>query len=129
MWFEQMCMSNVEHRFVIIFVITSLICNEDCPDLLQLLFQFVIAKLLQFLINPEAATGGVLWIIVFWEISQNSQEINYAKFPKFSELCKIFKNTFLTEHLWTTASVNLPRLVITSPVKIESVFSFTDLNW
>ena len=38
----------------------------------------------------------------FLEISQNSQE-NYG--TGFScEFCEITKNTFFTEHLWTTAS-------------------------
>ena len=36
------------------------------------------------------------------EISQNSQK-NKKVFS--CEFCEIFKNTFLTEHLWTTASV------------------------
>ena len=40
--------------------------------------------------DEEAATRGVLWKKVFFEISQNSQEIS--------------KNTFFTEHLWATAS-------------------------
>ena len=50
---------------------------------------------------------------VFLEISQNSHENTYARvsFKKetlaqvFSfEFCKTCKNTFFTEHLWTTVS-------------------------
>ena len=44
----------------------------------------------------EAATGSVLWKKVILKISQNSQE-NTLFF-------EIFKNTFFTEHPWTTAS-------------------------
>ena len=45
----------------------------------------------------EAATRGVLCKKVFLEISENSQE-------NTCEFCEISKNTFFTEHLWTTAS-------------------------
>ena len=78
------------------------------------------------LTQAEAATGGVLWKKVFLKISQNSQENPCARvsfliknFKKlfniklylketlaqvFScEFCEIFKNTFFTEHHWTTA--------------------------
>ena len=41
-------------------------------------------------VNSEAATRGVLCKKVF-----------------FCEFCEISKNTFFTEHLWTTASINL----------------------
>ena len=74
--------------------------------------------------GTEAATRIVLWKKVLLEISQNLQENTRARvsfliklqeacnFIKketlarvFScEFCKISKNTFLTEHLWTTAS-------------------------
>ena len=61
----------------------------------------------------EAATRGVLCKKVFLEISQNSQENNCARdsgtetlAQVFSgEFCKIYKNTFFTEHLWATASI------------------------
>ena len=71
----------------------------------------------------EAATRGVWCKKMFVEIWQNSQENTCARasfliklqaynFIKketltqvFScEFCKIFKNTYFTEHLWTTAS-------------------------
>ena len=62
----------------------------------------------------EAAARGVLWRKVFLEISQNSQEnacVRVSFFKKeilaqaFScEFYEISKNTFLTEHLGTTAS-------------------------
>ena len=73
----------------------------------------------------KAATRTVLYKKVFLEISQNSQEntsarasfliklqaldLNFIKketLPEvFScEFCEISKNTFFTEHLWTTAS-------------------------
>ena len=77
----------------------------------------------------EAATRGVLCKKVFLEISQISQEntcvrvsfliklqasgLHASNFVKnetlahvFScEFCEISKNTFYTEHLWTTASI------------------------
>ena len=77
---------------------------------------------------PESATGGVLWKKVLLEISQNSQEDTCARVSLFNkvaglrphacnfikketltqvfscEFCKISKNTFFTEHPWTTAS-------------------------
>ena len=68
----------------------------------------------------EAATRGVLCRKVFLEILQNSQENTYANslcckacnFIKKETLAQVFscefleisKNTFYTEHLWTTAS-------------------------
>ena len=72
----------------------------------------------------EAATRGVLCKKVFLEILHNSQENTYANslcFNKvarpatllkkrlltqvfFCEFWEISKNTFYTEHLWTTAS-------------------------
>ena len=69
----------------------------------------------------EASTGGVLLKKVFLEISQNSQENNCARLSFLielqawdcketlaemfsSEMCKISKNIFFTEHLRTTAS-------------------------
>ena len=71
--------------------------------------------------NPEseAATEGVLWKKVFLKISQNSQENTCAGARPatlltkklwlaqvFScEFCEVFKNTFFTEHLRTTASI------------------------
>ena len=76
----------------------------------------------------EAATKGVLCKKVFLEISQSSQEnirvrvsflvklpgLRPAVFIKKQALAKVFscefyetfKNTFFTEHLWTTASVS-----------------------
>ena len=57
----------------------------------------------------EAATEGVLQKKVFLKMSQNSQE-NFIKKETLAqvlscEFCEIFKNIFLTEHLWTTASL------------------------
>ena len=59
--------------------------------------------------NPEAATRGVLGKKVFLEISQISQACNFMKKETleqvfFCDFCEISKNTFFTEHLWTTAS-------------------------
>ena len=77
--------------------------------------------------NAETAIGGVLQEKVFLEISQNSQENscvrvsfliklqaspwNFIKKEALAqvfsyEFCEISKNTFFTEHLWATASVN-----------------------
>ena len=63
----------------------------------------------------EAATGGVLWKIMFLKILQNSQEntcVAWSFIKKetlanvFScEFCEISKNTFFTEQLRATASV------------------------
>ena len=62
--------------------------------------------------RPEASTGSVLSKKVSLEISQNSQDNNCARvsikkdtLPQmFScEFCEI-KNTFYTEHLWSTVS-------------------------
>ena len=71
----------------------------------------------------EAATRGVPLKKMFLEISQNSQENNCARVSSLIKLqacsfikketlaqvfsCKFFeisKNTFFTEHIWTTAS-------------------------
>ena len=72
----------------------------------------------------EAATRGFLCKKVFLEVSQNSQETICTRVSFFNkvaglrplfkketlvkefscEFWEIFKNTFLTEHLWTTAS-------------------------
>ena len=49
-----------------------------------------------------------LFYEVFLEISQNSQEAcNSIKKETLVQMfsCEISKNTFLTEHLWTTASI------------------------
>ena len=62
----------------------------------------------------KAATRGVLWEKVYIKISNDLQETICARTPfikketlaeLFScEFCKLSKNTFSTEHLWTTAS-------------------------
>ena len=73
----------------------------------------------------EEATRAVLWKKVFLEISENSQENTRARvsfliklqawglklYQKidsgtvvFLRILEISKNTFFTEHLWTTAS-------------------------
>ena len=52
---------------------------------------------------PEAATVGVLREKIFFKISQNSQKTPVAR-GNTCEFCKIFKNTFFTEQLRTTAS-------------------------
>ena len=68
------------------------------------------------LLKPKAATKGVLQKKVFLNISLNSQENTCARVYNFiikealaqvfsSDLCEISKNTFFTEHPWTTASV------------------------
>ena len=46
---------------------------------------------------------------MFLNISQNSQENNFIKKETLTqvfccEFCEVSKNTFFTEHLWTTAS-------------------------
>ena len=64
-------------------------------------------------LTEVATTKCVLCKKVLLEISQNSQENTFAwVFIKketlaraFScEFCKFYKDTFFTEHLWTTAS-------------------------
>ena len=66
--------------------------------------------------KTKAATKGVLQKKVFLNISLNSQENTCARVYNFiikealaqvfsSDLCEISKNTFFTEHPWTTASV------------------------
>ena len=71
----------------------------------------------------KAATRGILLKKIFLEISQNSQENNCARVSSLMKLqacslikketlaqlfsykfCEISKNTFFTEHIWTTAS-------------------------
>ena len=71
---------------------------------------------------------------MFLEISQNSQENSCAKvsfnFIKketlaqvfSSELCEIFKNTFFTEYLRTTASVK--RTFYSQPEKFQERFTW-----
>ena len=67
----------------------------------------------KYMIFTEAATRGVLQEKVFLGISQNSQENTCDRVPFliklqaqvfFCESCEISRNTFFTEHLWTTAS-------------------------
>ena len=48
-------------------------------------------------LNIKTANTGVLWKMVFLDISQNSQVFS-------CEFCEISKNTFFTEHHWMTAS-------------------------
>ena len=72
----------------------------------------------------EAATRGVLWVRVFFEISKNPQEntcnglraatlLKKALAQVFScEFCEISKNNFFTEHLWTTASEFVTEMLI-----------------
>ena len=69
------------------------------------------------IVISEAATGGVLWKKLFLEILQNSREntcarqvCNFIKKETSAQVfsfkfCEISQNTFLTEHLWATASV------------------------
>ena len=81
---------------------------------------------------------------LFLEISQNSQEntcarvsflIDSCNFIKketlaevFSyEICKIFKNTFFTEHLWTTASATWFCKLISVISKLK--FCFIQITW
>ena len=63
----------------------------------------------------EAATGGVLQKKLFFRISQYLQENTFVVGLKFYlkkaptqlfsyEYCEVFKNTYLKEHLGTTAS-------------------------
>ena len=90
--------------------------------------------------STEAATRGVLWKKVFLEISQNSQEntctrVSFFNFIKkealaqvFScEFCKISKNTYFTEHLWSTASGGLRIILIEALIKL-SENAFNHLN-
>ena len=65
------------------------------------------------LLRAEAATRDVLCQKLFLEISQDSQETRQSFFFNKEILwqvfscgfCEISKNTFLTEQLWTTASM------------------------
>ena len=67
-----------------------------------------------FVVNFEQIEPEVFYEKkVFFEISQNSQEntcaCNFIKKETLAqvfsrEFCEISKNTFFTEHLWTTAS-------------------------
>ena len=55
-------------------------------------------------LSTEAATRSVLWKKVL-------QACNFIKKDTLGqvfscEFCEIWKNTFFTEHLWTTASVS-----------------------
>ena len=54
---------------------------------------------------PEAGSRGVVWKKMFFKILQNSQETPVPEGNTY-EFCKMFKNTFLTEQLRTTASVH-----------------------
>ena len=63
--------------------------------------------------NIEATTGGVLQEKVFLENSKLTgkhlcQSLFFQTLTRvlFCEFCEISKNTFFTEHLWTTASIN-----------------------
>ena len=60
-------------------------------------------------VKTEAVSESVLWEKMFWKISQNSQENTCVRVSFLisgrPKVCKIFKNTFFTEHVWTTASV------------------------
>ena len=73
----------------------------------------IISSIISF---SEAATGGVLKEKVFLEMLQDSQENTCARVSVLPapetqvaqvlscEFCEISKNTFFTEHLWTTVS-------------------------
>ena len=84
-------------------------------------------------ISKEATTRGVLWKKVFFKISQISQENTFnqslffikvaglrpATLSKrdsdigvFLWILRIFKNTFFTENLQTTASVSTEQLMV-----------------
>ena len=85
---------------------------------------------------PEVGNRGVLCKKVFLEISQNSQESNCAQV--FScEVCEIFKNTFFTERIWTSASnvhdVWYPKIYFSYLRSGENIFvflhSYTNLNY
>ena len=79
---------------------------------------------------PEAVAQRCSVKKVFLKISQNSKEntkafnvINETLAQVFScEFCELFKNTFLTEHLWMTASApsgdhfSCLNLVVTSDI-------------
>ena len=73
------------------------------------------------------------------EISQNSQPNTCArvsfliKFKKETlaqvlscEFCEIFKNTFLTEHLWTTASESIAKYYIFGSLEIVVEFAVAE---
>ena len=62
-------------------------------------------EVLKLLSQPsEVATRGVLWKKAFLEISRNSQENTCVRVSFLISFLEISKNTFFTEHLWTTAS-------------------------
>ena len=69
--------------------------------------------------KDPSASGGVLWKSMFLKISQNSHgnicaRVSFLKKLQAKrdfgtgvfccEFCEILKNTFFTEHLWTTAT-------------------------
>ena len=72
---------------------------------------------MELLIQDRSSHRGVLCNKVFLKISQNSQEnicarvsflLKWQALGLFSsEFCEISKNTFLTKHLWETASVKI----------------------
>ena len=81
-------------------------------------------------IKSEAATRTILCKKVFLEISRNSRENTCARFSfliklhacnfikketlaqvLFGDFYEISKNTFFTEHLWTTASIKQPAYI------------------
>ena len=66
----------------------------------------------KFMNFSEAATGGASWKKILLKFFQYSQEnIKNTPTPVFSsEYCQIFKNTYLEEHLLTTASNFLKQL-------------------
>ena len=51
------------------------------------------------------------------------------------EFCKIYKNTFLTEHLWTTASewsnapCFNPLIVWNNPFEVDDLFAEKPVGW
>ena len=92
----------------------------------------LLEKLKNYILNTEVVAWRCSVKKVFLEISENSQENTCAGvFSKQSwrpqtsnfikketlaqvfscEFCKIFKNTFFTDHLWETASFSFPQSV------------------
>ena len=86
----------------------------------------------------EAATRGVLWKKVFFEISQNSQENTGARASGlqlylirdfgqviYCEFCKISKNTFFTEDPWTTAFEFVTEMLIFRSSRSQMFFKIS----
>ena len=74
----------------------------------------------------EAATRGVSCKKVFLEISQNFFKKETLAQVFSWEFCEISKNTFFTEHLWTTASrhIELKNLFWSAKWQAQSCYKY-----